>query len=142
MTLLTELRIPKKGVIKIQNKDQNIFWRCHVRHINPVKVHPEIITQEDKELVEELGYDRIEFPVREKDFSKIETRNYICINAFCYENRLTFPTFGSDQKFENSMDFLLVIDGDQSHYVYIKDFNKFMFHNTKNKNKKHFCKSC
>ena len=142
MRLLTELRIPKKGVINIQNKDQKIFWQCHVRHINPVKVHPEIITQEDKELVEELGYDRIEFPVREKDFSKIETRNYICINVFCYENRLTFPTFGSDQKFENSMDFLLVIDGDQLHYVYIKDFNKFMFHNTKNKNKKHFCKSC
>ena len=63
MRLLTELRIPKKGVINIQNKDQKIFWQCHVRHINPVKVHPEIITQEDKELVEELGYDRIEFPV-------------------------------------------------------------------------------
>ena len=142
MRLLTELRIPKKGVINIQNKDQKTFWQCHVRHINPVKVHPEIITQEDKELVEELGYDRIEFPVREKDFSKIETRNYICINVFCYENRLTFPIYGSDQKFENSMGFLLVTDGDQSHYVYIKDFNRFMFHNTKNKNKKHFCKSC
>ena len=28
------------------------------------------------------------------------------------------------------------------HYVYIKDFNTFMFHKTKNKNKKWFCKSC
>ena len=40
------------------------------------------------------------------------------------------------------MDFLLVIDGNKSHYVYIKDFNRFMFHKTKNKNKKYFCKSC
>ena len=24
----------------------------------------------------------------------------------------------------------------------IKDFNKFIFHKTKNKNKKYFCKSC
>ena len=61
---------------------------------------------------------------------------------FCYENRLTFPICISDQKFENLMDLLLVIDGDKSHYVYIKDFDRFMFHKTKNKNKKYFCKSC
>ena len=40
------------------------------------------------------------------------------------------------------MDLLLVTDGDISHYVYINDFNGFMFHKTKNKNKKYFCKSC
>ena len=40
------------------------------------------------------------------------------------------------------MDLLLVTDGDKSHYVYIKDFSTFMFHKTKNKNKKYFCKSC
>ena len=40
------------------------------------------------------------------------------------------------------MDLLLVINDDKSHYVYIKDFNRFMFHKTKNKNKKYFCKSC
>ena len=40
------------------------------------------------------------------------------------------------------MDFLLLIDNDKSHYVYIKDFDRFMFHKTKNKNKKWFCKSC
>ena len=37
---------------------------------------------------------------------------------------------------------LLLIDDDKSHYVYIKDFNTFMFHKTKYKNKKWFCKSC
>ena len=40
------------------------------------------------------------------------------------------------------MDLLLLIDDDKSHYVYIKDFNRFMFHKTKNKNKKWFCRSC
>ena len=37
---------------------------------------------------------------------------------------------------------LLLIDDDKSHYVYIKDFEKLMFHKTKNKNKKLFCRSC
>ena len=40
------------------------------------------------------------------------------------------------------MDLLLLIDCDKSHYVYIKDFDRFMFHKTKNKTKKYFCKSC
>ena len=40
------------------------------------------------------------------------------------------------------MDLLLLTDDDKSHYVYINNFNRFMFHKTKNKNKKYFCKSC
>ena len=61
---------------------------------------------------------------------------------FCYENKLVFPIYISNQKFENSMDLLLVTDGDKLHYVYIKDLDRFIFHKTKNKNKKYFCKSC
>ena len=61
---------------------------------------------------------------------------------FGYKNGLVFPISVSDQKFEELMDFLLLIDGAKSHYVYIKDFNRFMFHKTKSNNKKLFCKSC
>ena len=65
-----------------------------------------------------------------------------CISVFDYENELIFPIYVLDQKFEDSMDLLLLIDDDKSHYVYIKDFDRFMFHKTKNKNKKWFCRSC
>ena len=64
------------------------------------------------------------------------------MNVFCYENKLTVPIYVSDQKFENSMDLLLIVDDDKLNYVYIKDFNRFMLNKTKNKNKKYFCKSC
>ena len=40
------------------------------------------------------------------------------------------------------MDLLLLIDNDKSHDVYIKDFDRFIFHKTKNKNKKWFCRRC
>ena len=40
------------------------------------------------------------------------------------------------------MNLLLVIDENKTNYVYIKDFNRFMFHKTNNKDKKYFCKSC
>ena len=130
-----------------------MFLWCHVRHINPSKEHPERIakvdkklfkditnpekfTQEDKELINDRDCDGMEFTVQEKDFSKIEVKNNICINVFGYENELVFRIYVSDQKFEDSMDLLLLIDDDKSHYVYIKYFNRFMFHKTKNKNKK------
>ena len=66
-----------------------MFLWCHVRHINPVKIHPERITKEDKKLVNDLDYDGI------------ETKNNIWINVFCYENKLVFPIHVSNQKFEN-----------------------------------------
>ena len=50
---------------------------------------------------------------------------------FGYQNGLVFPIYVSDQKFEDSRDLLLLIDDDKSH-VYIKDFDRFMFHKTKN----------
>ena len=45
-------------------------------------------------------------------------------------------------QFKSSTDLLLLINDGQSHYVYIKYFNTFMFHKTNNENKKWFCKSC
>ena len=70
--------------------------------------------------------------MQEKDFSKIEVKNNIYINMFGYENELVFPICISDQKFKDSMDFLLLIDDDKSHYLYIKDFERSTFHKTKN----------
>ena len=126
MNLPVELRSPRKGLINIKSKDQKCFLWCHVRHINPSKEHPERIrkvdkklvkriinpeeiTQEDKELISDLDYNGIQFLVQEKDFSKTEVKNNICINVFGYENELVFPIYVSDQKFKGSIDFLLLM---------------------------------
>ena len=53
-----------------------------------------------------------------------------------------FPIYVSNKRFKDFIDLLLLIDDDKSHYVYIKDFDRFMFHKTKHKNKNWFCKSC
>ena len=111
-----------------------MFLWCHARHNNPSKEHPGKINEIDKKIAKKLDYDGIEFPVQEKDFSKIEIKNNICINVFGYENKWAFPIYISEQKFEDSMDLLLLNNDNKSHYVYIKDFNRFMFHKTKNKN--------
>ena len=115
------------------------FW-CHIRHLNPLKIHPERITKVDKKMINDLDYEGIKFPVSKNDYCRIERQNNICINVLCYENGLTYPVYLSDQKCENCMDLLLIIDENKPHCVYIKDFNRFMCSKTKNKNKKYFCK--
>ena len=49
--LPTELKHPRKGLINIKNNDQKCFLWCHVRHINPVKEHPERIKKLIKRLL-------------------------------------------------------------------------------------------
>ena len=73
--------------------------------------------------------------MEEEDFNKIEVKNNICINLFGYENKLVFPIYVLDQKSEDSMDLLLLIDDDKSHYVYIKDFDRLCFTKQKLKTK-------
>ena len=43
--LPVELRSSKKGLINMKNDSQRCFLWCHVRHINPVKIHTERITE-------------------------------------------------------------------------------------------------
>ena len=38
------------------------------------------------------------------------------------------------------MNLLMITDENKSHYIYIKDFKRFMCNKAKNKNKNHYCK--
>ena len=49
-------------------------------------------------MVNGLDYKGIEFPVSKKDFSKIEQKNNVYINVFCYENDLTYHVYISNEK--------------------------------------------
>ena len=66
----------------LDHQHQKYFLWCHVKHINPIEIHPAWIMQKDKEFIKDVNYDGIEFPVSEENFSKLETKNNICINVF------------------------------------------------------------
>ena len=106
-----ELRNSMKGLINIKSSNDQFFLWCHIRHLNLVETNPEKVTKKDKELVSKLNYEKINFPVSKKDYFKIEKQNNICINVFCYDNKLTTYSVNlSDQKFESCMDLLLISD--------------------------------
>ena len=130
----------------MKNKDNECFRWCHIRHLNPQEKDPQRIKQSDKLYVSKLDYSEITFPVTIKQFNKIEKKNNIRINVFGYENKQLFPLHISKENFDDHMELLLITGESESdflsHYVLIKDFNKFMHNQTKRKERKHFCMYC
>ena len=160
LQLPVELRNSKKGLINIKNEDDKCFLWSHNRHLNPLKIHPERITQSDKELAKKLHYSGITFPVTINQIAQIERQNEININVFGYnsETKSVFPIRLSREHYHDHME-LLYIEGEvdikkregnvikvipvqKKHYVYIKDFNSLMYSFTKMKCRKHFCMHC
>ena len=61
---------------------------------------------------------------------------------FGYEKGQPFPIHISKEEFEDQMNLQLITKDKKRHYVLIKDFNTFMYNQSKHKNKKHFCMYC
>ena len=140
--LPTELRNPAKGLINLKNKDNQCFRWCHIRHLNPQEKYPQRIKKSDKEYINKLDYQGIKFPVTIKQINKIEKQNDIRINVFGRENKWSFPIYISKETFKDEMNLLLIEKDGNNHYVLIKHFNKFMYQQTKHKERKHFCMHC
>ena len=132
----------RKGLINIKNEDNECFRWCHIRHLNPQMKDPQRIKKDDKKKVNELNYDGVEFPVSQRHYNKVEKQNSIRINVFGYEDGQPFPINISKETFEDQMNLLLITKDEKKHYVLIKDFNTFMYNQSKHKEKKHFCMYC
>ena len=126
----------------MKNGDEECFRWCHIRHLNPQTKYPERIKKEDKKMINELNYDGIDFPLSQKHYNKVEKQNSIRINAFGYEDGQPFPINISKETFKDQMNLLLITKDEKKHYVLIKDFNAFMYNQSKHKERKHFCMYC
>ena len=93
-------------------------------------------------MINELNYDGIDFPLSQKHNNKVEKQNSIRINVFGYENGQPFPIHISKETFKDQMNLLLITKDEKKHYVLIKDFNAFMYNQSKHKERKHFCMYC
>ena len=50
-----------------------------------------------------------------KIIARLNKKNNICINVFCYENYLVYPAYVSNETFENCMDLLMITDEKKSY---------------------------
>ena len=137
-----ELQNSTKGIINIKNDDDECFRWCHIRYLFPQNKNPQRIKECDRRCVKDLDYTGIEFPVSINQYNRIEKQNSINVNVFGYEQRQPYPIYISKEKFEPCLNLLLITEKEVTHYCLIKDFNKFMYNQTKHKERRHFCMRC
>ena len=141
ISLPNELQHSSKGLINIKNKDIYRFKWCHFRMLNPQNKDPQRIKKEDKEIVKTLDYFNINFPIKGKQYSFIEERFNINLNVFRYDKGV-IPFYVSRLNNTQILNLLLIKNENNSHYVFIKDFNSLMYSKTKHKCRKYFCMNC
>ena len=54
--LADELKSSMRGLINIKSNDNKYLLSCHIRHLNPLRIHPERITKADKNMANYLDY--------------------------------------------------------------------------------------
>ena len=73
-----------------------------------------------------------------------KSKNRTVLGSMClgYENGQPFPIHISKEIFEDQMNLLLITKDEKKHYVFIIDFNAFVYNQSKHKERKHFCMYC
>ena len=126
-----------KALVNFKNEDDECFNWCHVRFINPQNKNSERIKKEDKKIASTLDYQGINFPMKVGDYEIVEEKFNINVNVFGYENKV-FPLYVSNKSNEQVLNVLLIRNGEKSHYVFIKDFNRLMYSKAEHKEKNPF----
>ena len=63
-----------KDLPNIKNNNNKCFLCCHIRHLNPLKIHSEGITKADENLINDHDHEGVECLVSGKYFHKIEKK--------------------------------------------------------------------
>eukprot|EP00116_Pleurobrachia_bachei_P000927 sb/3461189/ len=147
------VRLPKKlrdmkSLLNIRSNDNRCFLYCLLAHMFPVKTHAERYTKYLQH-VDKVTMGDVQFPVKLKDIPKIEQLNNLSISVFQWcrgdsdkgGTDFVIPLKrGSGKGIQ--IDLLYIEYEHTSHYILIKDFNKFMRHRTKHHNKMFYCRKC
>ena len=72
-----------KGLIDIQNENNECFRWCLVRYLNSVEIR--IIRNIDRKSVKQRNFNSIKFPLQKKDSANIENKTKISISVFGYK---------------------------------------------------------
>ena len=133
----------KKAVINMKNNDEQCFEWSAVRALNPVDVHPERVSKELKDKSERLDWSGLKFPVKLNQIAIFEKFNpQISINVFGFEG-VVYPLRLSKSKNEQTINLLLISDGEKQHYCLIKSLSRLLSSQlTKHDHEKSFCLNC
>ena len=141
----------KRTCINIKNQDEQCFKysvQCGICKVYE-KDHPERVSHY-KSLNDELNWDNVNFPSSDVDIDTFEENNggKVAVNVYFLdpeEGKQSILLYRQSKvsKATHQVSLLKLEDGDDYHYVFIKDYDKIIGSQTnKMKAKKHHCFHC
>ena len=133
----------KKAVINMKNNDDQCFKWSVVRALHPVDIHPERVSKELKDQSERLDWSGLKFPMKLDNIVIFEKFNpSISINVFGFEG-VVYPLRLSKRKNEQTINLLLISDGEKQHYCLIKSLSRLLSSQVSgHKESNVFCLNC
>ena len=140
----------KKALINMKNEDNKCFLWSVLRAINPKDTHPERIDKDLKSKENTLNMSGITYPVNIKeDIKRFEKQNPdISISVLGYsKDEKIYPLrrskYAMKNKRKHNIVLLLIKDGDNSHYCYVKNESALLASQVNShKGKLYFCLNC
>ena len=143
----------KNAIINMKNEDNNkCFLWCVLRALNPKNKNAERIDKDLKSKENTLNMEGIAYPVSLKDINRFEKQNLdISISVLGYSKdekiyplRISkFTKVKKEDERKHNIVLLLIKDGDNSHYCYVKNESALLASQVNNhKGKIYFCLNC
>ena len=132
----------KKAIINIKNTDNFCFKLCMARAKNPVKSHPEVVTEKLRRQAEEFDWTGCTFPMAVDKIKFFEKRNNVSVNVY-YWDKAVYPLKITKEEKPFHVDLLLLKKDSQTHFALIKNFSRLASSQvTGGKTERFFCKRC
>ena len=143
----------KNAIINMKNEDNNkCFLWCVLRALNPKDTHPERIDKDLKSKENTLNMEGIDYPVNLKDIKRFEKQNLdisISVLGYSKDERIyplrisEFTKKKKEDERKYNIVLLLIKNGDNSHYCYVKNLSALLSSQVnKHDHKLYFCLNC
>ena len=134
----------KKAIIIVKNINDNECFKWAVTSaVYPRKVHPERLNAEMRKNSEKLDWTGIDFPTPLNQIERFEKRNSYSINVFGWDGKGVYPLRISKHENEQHISLLLLANGDNQHYCWIKNESALVASQVgKHEKKVYLCKYC
>ena len=135
----------KKAIINVKNEDNKCLKWALLSALHPAKDNPHRVNKYMQ--FKELRFTGVDFPVPLSQMPKVERLNNLAINVFGYSQQAGIhPLYLTKDLTRDPINLLLITkveDGKtNSHYCWIKDFNRLCHDQTLYEHRKFFCLRC
>ena len=130
----------KHAIVNVQNSDNKCFLWSVLASLYPVTSNPQRVSNYIH-YENELKTQNMTFPVTIKQIPNFENDNFISINVFGYEKEI-FPLYITKQSFDKHVNLLLISNGENQHYCWIKNISSLLFNLTNHQHAVYYCNYC